>query len=200
MDRDVGRIREELKHLGLEDNTLVFFTSDNGPDLGKRVPERASLFNSSTPFKGDKGDLDEGGIRVPMIVSWPGKVPAGKVSDQPWYFADVMPTLAELSGNAIPENRDGISVLPLLMNENHVLPERFMYWENPRKGFDQTVRHGKWNIRRDGGEEAAIALYNLEEDPGQKDDLAFMHPDIVAMFETYLQNARTESPYWPLEL
>jgi arylsulfatase A-like enzyme len=198
MDRDVGRIRKELKSLGLEDNTLVFFTSDNGPDLGKRVPERASLFNSSTPFKGDKGDLDEGGIRVPMIVTWPGNVPAGKVSDQPWYFADVMPTLAELCGSAIPENRDGISVLSLLSNEYHILPERYMYWENPRKGLDQTVRLGKWNTRREGGEGAPLALFNLEEDPGQKDDLASRYPDIVAMFETYLKNARTESPYWPL--
>ena len=199
MDRDVGRIREELKSLGLEDNTLVFFTSDNGPDLGKRVPERASLFNSSTPFKGDKGDLDEGGIRVPMIITWPGKVPAGTVSDQPWYFADVLPTLAELSGSLIPEYTDGISVLSLLSDESHILPERYMYWENPRKGLDQTVRHGKWNIRRVGGEGAPIALYNLEEDPGQMDNLASGYPDIVAMFETYLENARTESPYWPLD-
>ena len=163
------------------------------------MPERASLFNSSTPFKGDKGDLDEGGIRVPMIVTWPGKVPAGTVSDQPWYFADVLPTLAELSGSLIPENTDGISVLSLLSDESHVLPERYMYWENPRKGLDQTVRHGKWNMRRVGGEGAPIALYNLEEDPGQMDNLASGYPDIVAMFETYLKNARTESPYWPLD-
>jgi arylsulfatase A-like enzyme len=199
MDRDVGRIRDELKRLGLQENTLVFFTSDNGPAIGKRVPGRDTLFNSKSPFKGAKGDLDEGGIRVPMIVSWPGKVPAGRVSEQPWYFADVMPTLAEVIGNSIPGNTDGISVLPLLTDEHHILPERFMYWENPRMGLDQTVRYGQWNIRRTGGDGVPLALYNLEEDPGQEDDISSAHPDIVAMFEAYLKNARTESPYWPLE-
>jgi arylsulfatase A-like enzyme len=199
MDRDVGRIRDELKRLELEENTLVFFTSDNGPAIGRRVPGRDTLFNNGTPFKGAKGNLDEGGIRVPMIVSWPGKVPAGKVSDQPWYFADIMPTLAELSGSGIPDNMDGISVLPLLTGEDHVLPERYMYWENPRGELDQTVRYGKWNIRRTGGEGQPIALYNLEEDPGQEHNVSSAHPDIVAMFEEYLTNARTESPYWPLE-
>lgn len=199
MDRDVGRIREELKQLELEGNTLVFFTSDNGPAYGNRVPGRDTYFNSSTPFKGAKGDLDEGGIRVPMIVSWPGKVPVGKVSDQPWYFADVMPTLAEIGGSRVPENLDGTSVLPLLLNEKYILPERYMYWEDPRKGFDQTVRYGKWNIRRQDGKGQPIALYNLEVDPGQAHDVSSSHPDIVAMFETYLENARTESPFWPLE-
>ena len=163
------------------------------------MPGRDTLFNSSTPFKGAKGDLDEGGIRVPMIVSWPGKVPAGKVSDQPWYFADVMPTLAEISGGSVPGNMDGISVLPLLTDENYILPERYMYWENPRRKLDQTVRYGKWNIRRLGGEGKPMALYNLEEDPGQENDVASAHPDLVARFEIYLKTARTESPYWPLE-
>jgi arylsulfatase A-like enzyme len=139
MDRDVGRILEELKRLELEENTLVFFTSDNGPAITRRVPGRDLLFNSSSPFKGAKGSLDEGGIRVPMIVRWPGKVPAGMVSDQPWYFADVMPTLAELSGSTIPENIDGISVLPVLLDEKTTLPDRFLYWENPRNELDQTV-------------------------------------------------------------
>jgi len=199
MDRDVGRIREELRRLGLYENTLVFFTSDNGPAIGRRVPGRDTLFNSSTPFKGAKGDLDEGGIRVPMIVSWPGKVPAGKVSDQPWYFADVMPTLAEVGRIDFQGNTDGISVLPLLTDENYILPERYMYWENPRNELDQTVRYGKWNIRRLGGEGAPLALYNLEQDPGQEHDMASSYPEIVAQFETYLKSARTESPYWPLE-
>ena len=199
MDRDVGRIRDELRRLGLEERTLVFFTSDNGPAFGRRAPGRDSLFNSNTPFKGAKGDLDEGGIRVPMIVSWPGTVPAGKVSDQPWYFADVMPTLADIAGVPVPEKTDGVSVLPLLTDENHILPERYMYWENPRDELDQTVRYGKWNIRRLGGEGAPLALYNLEEDPGQTNDVAVRHPEIVAQFETYLRSARTESPYWPLE-
>jgi arylsulfatase A-like enzyme len=199
MDRDVGRIRKELRRLGLEENTLVFFTSDNGPAIGRRVPGRDTLFNSTTHFKGAKGDLDEGGIRVPMIVSWRGKVPAGTVSDQPWYFADVMPTLAELSGSDVPDKIDGISVLSALKNEKHILPERFMYWEDPRGGLDQAVRYGKWNIRRQGGEGKPIALYNLEEDPGQENDVSSRYPDIVAIFETYLKSARTESPYWPLE-
>jgi arylsulfatase A-like enzyme len=134
-----------------------------------------------------------------MIVSWPGQIPAGKVSEQPWYFADILPTLAELSGSPVPENIDGISVLSALKNENHVLPERYMYWENPRDELDQAVRYGKWNIRRKGGEGAPIALYNLEEDPGQEHNIAYEHPDKVAMFENYPKTARTDSPHWPLD-
>ena len=197
MDRDVGKIRKELRRLGLEENTLVFFTSDNGPAFTKRASGRDTLFNSHTPFRGAKGNLEEGGIRVPMLVNWPGKVPAGMVSNQPWYFADIMPTLAELSASPAPKNTDGISVLSALTNEKHVLPKRYMYWENPSNKLDQTVRFGKWNIRRKGGDGAPISLYNLDEDPGQKHDISSEHPDVVANFETYLKTARTESPYWP---
>jgi arylsulfatase A-like enzyme len=109
-----------------------------------------------------------------------------------------MPTLAEVSGNSVPGNTDGISVLPLLTDEHHILPERFMYWENPRRGLDQTVRYGKWNIRRTGGDGVPLALYNLEKNPGQENDVSSGHPEVVAMFETYLESARTESPYWHL--
>lgn len=197
MDRDVGKIKEELKKLGIEDNTIIFFTSDNGPSYDRRVVGRDSLFNSNGPFKGSKGSLDEGGLRVPMIIVWSGTVPAGTVSDEPWYFADVLPTLADISGCRIRDNIDGISVWPLLKDENYKLPGRFMYWEKPHPDFDQTARYGKWKIKRKGGKGQSIELYNLEEDPEQEQDIASMHPDIVAMFEEYLKTARTESPYWP---
>ena len=199
MDRDVGEIRDELKKLGIEENTILFFTSDNGPSYDRRVEGRDSLFNSNGPFKGAKGSLDEGGLRVPMLVCWPGVVPAGTVSDEPWYFADVLPTLADIAGIPGPENIDGISILPLLEDENFVLPDRFMYWEDPRDELDQTVRYGKWKIRRTGGEGQPVSLFDLEEDTDQSKDVASRHPDIVARFEAYLESARTESPYWPLE-
>lgn len=197
MDRDVGRIRGELRKLGVEENTLIFFTSDNGPAITDRISGRDSLFNKHTPFRGNKGDLDEGGIRVPMIVCWPGNINGGTINNQPWYFADIMPTLAEISGRNTPDNIDGISILSALKNEEHILPKRYMYWENPSGELDQTVRFGKWNIRVKGGDGGYMKLFNLEDDPGQSIDLASEYPEVVANFKNYLKTARTESPHWP---
>jgi arylsulfatase A-like enzyme len=199
MDRDVGRIRSELEKLGIDRNTLIFFTSDNGPAYKKRAAGRDLLFDSNGLFKGAKGSLDEGGLRVPMVVCRPGTVPAGKVNDQPWYFADLLPTLAEISGSSIPENIDGQSVLPLLYDGEYKLPDRFMYWEEPPPDLDQGVRYGKWKARRTGGNGQPIAVYNLDEDPGEKFNVATEYPHIVEMFKEYLAGARTPSPYWPDE-
>jgi len=192
MDRDVGRILRLLEELGIDEKTIVFFTSDNGGAGGG-----GPMFNSNGSLKGNKGGFDEGGIRVPMVVRWPGKVPAGRVSDAAWYFADVLPTLAELAGLKPPENIDGISVLPTLLGEKQPeLNERFMYWESPPPKLRQVVRWRNFKARR-FGKRGALQLYNLAEDPTEEHNVADSHPDIVAMFENYLEEARTDSPYWP---
>ncbi|MHC4477966.1 MAG: sulfatase-like hydrolase/transferase [Planctomycetota bacterium] len=187
MDKDIGRILDLLKELDIDEDTIVFFCSDNGGTLWGTMP----------PYRGSKGGLMEGGIRTPMIVRWPGKITAGAVSDARWYFADVMPTLAELAGAKAPENIDGVSVVPTLFGKKQdELHERFMYWEAPRE-LQQVVRWRNWKaaIRKRG---ARIRLYNLAEDPGEHNDVAEKHPDIVAVFEEYLRTARTETPNWPL--
>jgi arylsulfatase A-like enzyme len=127
MDRDVGRIMEKLKAHGLDSNTLVFFTSDNGPCLTKsHDPE---FFNSNGPFRGVKRDMNEGGIRVPLIARWPGKVPAGKSIEQIWAFCDLMPTLADFAGLLKPEGIDGISMKPALLGKEQKEQHEYLYWD-----------------------------------------------------------------------
>jgi len=184
MDKDVGRIVDLLEALNLGKETIVFFCSDNGGIMNGTLP----------PLQGKKGSFKEGGIRTPMIVSWPGKIQAGQVSDAAWYFADVMPTLAELAGTKAPDNIDGISVLPTLFGqEQPELRERFMYWERPKKRLQQAVRWRNWKAFREKPG-AKLELYDLAVDPGEKNDVSLAHPAIVKVFEDYLKTARTESP------
>jgi arylsulfatase A-like enzyme len=194
MDRDVGRILGLLKELGMDHNTLVFFCSDNG-GAGNGGP----MFSSSGPLKGNKGGFDEGGIRTPMIVCWPGRVSAGKVSDASWYYADVLPTLAELAGASAPENIDGISVLPTLLGHRQSLSERFMYWESPPPKLHQVARWRNWKARR-RRPGRPLELYNLAEDLREEHNVAERYPKVIATFGDYLRTARTESPNWPSRL
>lgn len=191
LDRSVGQILDLVTQLGLDGNTLVFFTSDNGSPEGG-----GAMFDSNGVFKGKKGTLNEGGLRVPMLVRWPGQVPAGRVSDAPWYFADLLPTLAELAGATAPKNIDGVSVLPTLLGKPQNLAERFMYWERPSKKFQQAARRGDWKALRPGPHEP-LQLFDVVGDPAENHDVAASHPDVVAKFETFLKTARTESPHWP---
>jgi arylsulfatase A-like enzyme len=192
MDADVGRIMKLMKELDIDKRTLVFFCSDNG--AAKRWE---GIFDSSGPLRGQKTNLYEGGIRTPMIVRWPGKVPAGKTSDAPWYFADVMPTLAEIAGAARPVNIDGINVLPLLLGEKQRTDDRFLYWEFPAGKFQQAVRWRNHKaIRSAPGK--PLELYDLSRDIGEKNDIAEENPEVVAKIEIYLKTARTESPNWPI--
>jgi arylsulfatase A-like enzyme len=188
MDKDVGRILDLLKELEIDSDTIVFFCSDNGGIMSGTLPA----------FKGGKGSLNEGGIRTPMVVRWPGKIAPGKVSDAQWYFADVMPTLADLAGAKAPDNIDGVSVVPTLFGKKQdELTERFMYWEQPRN-LQQAVRWRNWKGRRKK-RDAKLELYNLTDDPGEHNNVAEKHPGIVAIFEKYLKTARTETPNWPLD-
>jgi arylsulfatase A-like enzyme len=191
MDRDVGRILDLLEELGIEQNTIVFFCSDNGGSNGG-----GALFESCGGLRGDKGSLHEGGLRTPMIVRWPGKVAAGGVSDTVWYFADVLPTLAELAGADVPADLDGVSVLPTILGKTQDLGDRFLYWEKPPPGLQQAVRWRHYKALRRGRAQP-LKLYNLGVDTREERDIAAEHPDVVAKFEAYLENARTESANWP---
>jgi len=137
MDRDIGQLVARLKSLGIDDNTIIFFTSDNGPH--KEGGHDPTFFQSSGSFRGIKRDLTEGGIRVPMIVRWPGHVKAGGVSDQVWAFWDFMPTAAQMGGVESPQGIDGISMLPALLGQAQK-DHDYLYWEFFEGGFRQAVR------------------------------------------------------------
>ena len=192
MDDDMGKIMALLKDLGIDDRTIVFFCSDNG--AARRWGGR---FDSSGPLRANKRSLYEGGIRTPMIVRWPGKVPAGRVSDAIWYFPDFLPTAADLAGVRPPAGIDGVSVLPTLTGcEQPLLADRSLYWES---GARQAARRGKWKaVRAKPG--AALELYDLEADPGERNNLAADHPQIVAEFKHFFATARNASPNWPSKL
>jgi len=191
MDGDVGKIMALLKELGLDEQTVVFFCSDNG--AANRWEGR---FDSSGPLRGRKRDMYEGGIRTPMIVRWPGKVPAGVTNTNAvWYFADFLPTAAALAGAKAPADIDGINVLPVLLGKETALPDRFLYWEFFERGYQQAVRWRNWKaIRPAPGK--PLELYDLLADPGEKSNVAGKNPAVVAKIEAYLKTARTESSEW----
>ncbi|MHC4356140.1 MAG: sulfatase-like hydrolase/transferase, partial [Planctomycetota bacterium] len=203
MDRDVGRIFDLLKELEIDDNTIVFFTSDNG---GYRLarPGEPDIFRGNGPLRGGKGTFYEGGIRVPMIVRWPGKVAPGTSDDFIWAFWDVMPTLAELAGTRAPAGIDGISVLPRLLGKGQEQRERFLYWEKISQGkggtpaWSQAIRWGNWKAVRNKPR-LPLELYDLEADIGEKSNVAKEYPDVVSKIEGYLKTARTVSRSYPAE-
>jgi len=194
LDTDVGRLMRQLTKLKLEDNTIVLFSSDNGAHKEGGVDP--AFFNSSGPLRGIKRDLYEGGIRVPLIAHWPGKVKPGTVCDSPFAFWDFLPTAAELAGTNSPQNCDGISFAPTLLDQTQTNQHQFLYWEFHERGFQQAARMSEWKaVRNKAGQ--PIELFNLKADVGEKKNVAAENPDIVAKFEEYLKTARTESKQWP---
>ncbi|MDZ7721256.1 MAG: sulfatase-like hydrolase/transferase [candidate division KSB1 bacterium] len=197
MDRDIGNLFDLLKTLGLDDNTVVMFTSDNGPHAeGGNDP----AFNDSNgPLRGIKRDLYEGGIRVPMIARWPGRIATGSTTDLPSALWDVLPTCAELAGVSAPPDTDGISFLPTLLGEPETQEKHeYLYWEfhwwQPAR---QAVRMGRWKGVRNTPD-SDIELYDLSVDIGEKHNIAKQHSDIVQRIASIMQSARTESENWPL--
>lgn len=193
MDRDIGRLFDRLRERGIDGRTAVFFTSDNGPH--KEGGADPVFFNSNGGLRGIKRDLYEGGIRVPMIVRWPGRVPAGKVSDHVWAHWDVLPTSAALGGATAPQGIDGLSMLPAVLGEPAKTHD-FLYWEFFERGFDQAVRMGDWKAVRHGADQP-IELYNLATDRTEETNVASQHPEVVKKIEAYLKTARTPSEIWP---
>jgi arylsulfatase A-like enzyme len=196
-DRDVGRIMAKLKKMGLDKDTIVMFTSDNGPHLeGGADPD---FFNSSGPLKGRKRDLYEGGIRVPMIARWPGRIKAGTRTDHVSAFWDVLPTCADIAGAKSPGEIDGLSFLPTLLGkEEDQKKHKYLYWEfHENKVTEQAVRMGNFKAVRHGPNKE-IELYDLETDIAEKHNIAEEHPEKVKIIERYLNRTRTDSKIWPL--
>ena len=196
LDNDIGRLTDKLHELKISDNTVIFFTSDNGPHKEGGVDPK--FFKSAGPLRGIKRDLYEGGIRVPMIVSWPARIKHGRVSDQVWSFWDFLPTAMDIAMEKVPKNIDGISMLPTLLGRTQTNRHDFLYWEFHERGFQQAVRMGQWKaVRPQAGE--ALELYDLQNDLGEKNNVAGQHPEVVAKIESYLKSARTESAEWPIK-
>jgi arylsulfatase A len=195
MDRDIGRLADLLHSRGIDRNTLMMFTSDNGPHQeGGGDPV---FFKSSGGLRGIKRDLYEGGIRVPMIARWPQHIPGGRVSDHAWAHWDVLPTLADVAGARAPSGLDGMSMARALRGENQPTHE-FFYWEFHERGFQQAVRMGSWKAVR-LEKDAPLELYDLATDPAEERNVASDHPRVVTEIETYLKTARTESERWPVK-
>ena len=193
MDRDIGRIMQLLKQLKIDDNTIVFFCSDNGA-----ARRWEGTFDSSGPLRGNKTTMYEGGLRTPMIARFPGKIPADKLNTTAvWYFADVLPTLADLAGAKPPPGIDGISILPTLLGKRQNTADRFLYWEFPSGGFKQAVRWKNYKAVRPAPDKP-LELYDLDKDLAEKNNIAEKSPDVVAKIEAYLKTARTDSPNWPM--
>ena len=197
-DGYVGRIMELLKRHGLDRDTVVFISSDNGAHFGEE--KGFDLFRSNGRLRGQKGQLYEGGIRIPMIARWPGRIKAGAVSAYPWAFCDFMPTVAGLAGAKPPAGIDGVSMVPLLTAGRE--PQRqFLYWESNvydaktkslrHERLAQAVRMGPWKaIRQKPG--APLELYSLEKDVSETADVAARNPQVVARMEAIMKSAHAE--------
>ena len=190
LDGYVGRLLEHLKKTGVDDDTLILFSSDNGPHSeGGYDPE---MNDSNGPLRGHKRDLYEGGIRVPFIVRWPARVEPRQTSDHVAWFADVMPTFAELAGVAgskLPKH-DGVSVLPTLLGEKQKQPRhQYLYWEFYEQGGKQAVRAGDWKAVRTPMFTGKTELYDLKADVSETTDVASKHPDVVQKLEAMMQAA-----------
>lgn len=194
LDNQVGEVLEKLKELGLDKNTIVIFTSDNGPHQeGGADPD---YFDSNGPLKGYKRDLYEGGIRVPMIAWWPGTIKARTQTDHVSAFWDVMPTLAGLAGAETPENIDGISFLPTLLGQENQQVHDFMYWEFHELGGRQAVRKDNWKLVRYRvlhADKTSTELYDLNADLGEENNVADQHPEVVKELLHLMAGARTTS-------
>ena len=200
LDSDVGRLLAKLKELKLNEKTLVIVAGDNGSSFAPNS-EIGKLFDQTMggKLRGFKRSLYEGGLRQACVARWPGVVPAGKLSDEPWAFWDFLPTCADLIGAKLPAEAktDGLSVLPLL--KGGAAPKRdYFYWELHESGPSlQAIRFGDWKAVKNAPS-AVVELYDLKADPGEKTNLAAKNPDMVAKAVKLMAGAREEHPDWPL--
>ncbi|HLV00883.1 MAG TPA: arylsulfatase [Acidobacteriota bacterium] len=196
LDKDIGRIMDAVQKAGIDENTFLFFSSDNGPHAeGGNDPD---FFNSNGPFQGIKRALYEGGIRVPTFVRWPGQVKGGSETSHVAYLGDFMATAAELAGIKVPaEAVDSISFLPVALGEEQrQQTHSYLYWEFYERGSAQAVRMGNWKAVRTPMLTGEIELYNLSLDIGETTNLAEQHPDIVEQIRQIMEDAHEPSPLW----
>ncbi|MEO0339752.1 MAG: arylsulfatase [Bacteroidota bacterium] len=198
LDEQVGAIVAKLEEEGIAENTLIVFTSDNGPTYAGGV--EAGYFDNAKPFKSErgwgKGSVHEGGIRVPMIANWPGTIEAGSTNDHISAFWDYLPTFCEAAQVDLPEQQrvDGISLLPTLLGKEQQKHD-FLYWEFPAYGGQQAVRMGKWKamIEEMNKGNTEIQLFDLENDPREQKDVAESHPEVIAQIKAIMKAQHTEA-------
>jgi arylsulfatase A len=200
MDRDVGRLLTLLTELGLDDDTLVCFASDNGAVFADAGTD-PEFFHSNGDLRGYKQDLYEGGIRTPFIARWPSRIKAGVTSDFVGAFWDVMPTLCEIAGTGAPDDIDGLSITPTLLGQPGQKPHEFLYWEYHSGGRAQAVRFGNWKAIRNHvtkARDATPELYDLATDPSEKINVAGQRPELAAKAAAYMKAAHRPSwePKW----
>jgi arylsulfatase A len=200
LDHQVGEVMDKIAELGLSENTLLIFTSDNGPHLeGGADPD---YFNSNGIYTGYKRDLYEGGIRVPTLAWWPGKIAPNTRTDHLSAFWDVYPTLAELTGQEAHDSVDGISFLPTLLGKDGQQEHEYLYWEFHEKNGRQAIRKGDWKlVRYDvfSPEKTTTELYNIAIDPAEKENIAAEHMAMTEELLHLMKDARTESPVFPFQ-
>jgi arylsulfatase A-like enzyme len=199
LDLAVGDILKKMDSLGIGENTLFIFTSDNGPHLeGGADPD---FFDSNGPYRGYKRDLYEGGIRVPFLARWPAEIESGVKTDHISAFWDLLPTFADITGFTVKSEIDGISFLPTLTGTGHQKEHDYLYWEFHEQGGKQAIRMDYWKGVRLGVREdrnAPIELYDLNSDPGETINLAEEHPDIIHQMDSLMRKEHTASEIFPL--
>jgi len=194
MDREIGSILDLLDELELAEDTLVLFTSDNGPTFNGGTD--SEFFDSAAGLRGLKTQLYEGGIRVPLVARWPGRIQPGSVSDLPSAFWDFLPTFAELTGQALPTPTDGVSILPALGGRLEDQEDReYLYWEFQGR---QAVRLGNWKAYRRAAD-GDFELYDLDGDRGETSNVASEYSEVVSRISQIMMEARTESALFPLQ-
>jgi arylsulfatase A-like enzyme len=195
LDRDVGRLLAKLKDHGIDRHTLVIFSSDNGPHQeGRNNPE---LFDTNGPLRGMKRALYEGGVRVPLIARWPGRIKAGSVSDHIGYFGDLLATVCELTGQSTPPGLDSISLLPALLNRKaEQKKHKYLYFEFYEQGGRQSVRFGDWKAIREPIFSGKVQLFDLAKDLEEANNIADTHPEIVARAVAMMDEAHVPDPAW----
>ena len=199
LDRDVGELMALLRRLELDEKTLVLFSSDNGPHREAGTNYNPELFTASGPLNGIKRSLTEGGIRVPFIARWPGRIAPGSVSSHPGYFGDLMATFTELAGVASPPNLDSISLVPTLLGKGEQRRHEYFYWEFYEMGINQAVLlDGHWKGIRLRTTSAPIQLFDLENDLGEKTNLAASQPVMVERVERIMREAHVDNDHWKI--
>ena len=197
MDAGIGEVLAQLKKLGLDDNTVVMFSSDNGPHREGGPLQNPDFFAASGPLKGIKRSLTDGGIRVPFLVRWPGKIKAGAVSAHVGYFGDMLTTFAELAAVPAPTPNNSVSLVPELLGRSAQAKHDHLYWEFFEKGFSQAVLLGdRWKGIRLLTLDAPLQVFDLSADLGETTDVAAQHPAVAARIAEIMRTGRVDNAFW----